>query len=135
MANGSSVTELRYLLDTNVCIYLLEGLSDKARKRVEACAPGEVASSVICYAEVMRGIDAANVEAVAKTERLFAAIPAMDFGRDAALCYAKLAFRRHSFDRLIAAHALSLGVVLITNNEAGFADVPGLKVENWTLAA
>ncbi len=127
------MTELRYLLDTNVCIYLLEGLSGKARERVEACVPGEVANSAICYAEVMRGIDLADKLAVAKAERLFAVIPVLDFGRDAALCYAKLAFRRHSFDRLIAAHALALGAVLVTNNEADFADVPGLKVENWTV--
>jgi tRNA(fMet)-specific endonuclease VapC len=43
-----------------------------------------------------------------------------------------LPFRRASYDRLIAAHALSLDLTLITNNEGDFADVPGLRVENWT---
>jgi tRNA(fMet)-specific endonuclease VapC len=42
--------------------------------------------------------------------------------------------RRSSFDRLIAAHALALGFVLVTNNEKHFIDVPGLRVENWTAA-
>ena len=44
-----------------------------------------------------------------------------------------LPFKRARFDRLLAAHALSLGVTIITNNESDFADVPGLTVENWTL--
>ena len=47
--------------------------------------------------------------------------------------YARLPFKRARFDRLLAAHALSLGVTIITNNESDFADVPGLTVENWTL--
>lgn len=127
------MVEPRYLLDTNICIYLLEGLSPAARDRVEALEPGEVATSAICYAEVRRGVDPARAGAVATTERLFDAIPVLDFGRDAARRYAELAFLRHSFDRLIAAHALALGLVLVTNNEADFADVPGLKVENWTV--
>ena len=47
--------------------------------------------------------------------------------------YAKLPFKRARFDRLLAAHALSIGATVVTNNEADFADVPGLKIENWTV--
>ena len=122
-----------YLLDSNICVYLLEGLSDTARGRVEACHPGEVVTSAICLAEVMRGVDRTDGEAFAKAERLFKVIPPLDFGAAAALCHAGLPCRRHSFDRLIAAHALSAGLTLVTNNGADFADVPGLKVENWTV--
>lgn len=60
-----------------------------------------------------------------------------EFDEGAAETYGMIAktigVKRKSFDRLIAAHALSLGLTLITNNEADFADVPGLKVENWTV--
>ena len=45
---------------------------------------------------------------------------------------AKLSVRRNGFDLLIAAHALALGAILVTNNERDFADIPGLRVENWT---
>lgn len=64
-------------------------------------------------------------------------IPVQSFDRSAAEAYGRIAriagFRRASFDRLIGAHALSLGLTLITANERDFADIPGLKVENWTL--
>lgn len=59
------------------------------------------------------------------------------FDRLAADTYGALArlkgVQRRSFDRLIAAHALSLDLTLITNNQADFADIPGLRTENWTL--
>lgn len=58
-------------------------------------------------------------------------VPILPFDDRAAVAYASLPFRRARFDRLIAAHALSLGLTLVTNNEADFADIPGLRVENW----
>ena len=126
------MTEPRFLLDTNICIYLLEGLSDIARERVEQHAPGEVVTSAICYAEILRGTGR-DADAAAKIERFFTQIALVDFGRDAASRYARLPFRRHSIDRLIGAHALALGITLITNNQADFADISGLVTENWTL--
>jgi len=60
-------------------------------------------------------------------------VPVLDFDLAAARAYATLSFRRASFDRLIAAHALSRGLIVVTDNERHFADVPGLIVENWTL--
>src|SRR3546814_17227019 len=65
-------------------------------------------------------------------EAFLAAIPLVPFDESAARAYSKLPFRRARFDRLLAAHALSLDVVVITNNEGDFADVPGLRIENWT---
>lgn len=120
-----------YLLDSNICIYLLEGLSDPARRRLEQCRPNEVATSAIAYAEVMRGIDWSD-DGAAKVEALFRIIPVLPFDRRAAEAYRSMPFRRTSYDRLIAAHALSLRLILITNNQKDFHDVPGLRVENWT---
>lgn len=60
-------------------------------------------------------------------------IPVLPFDEQAAHKYAIIPFKRASYDRLIAAHALALGVTLVTDNEADFADVPGLSVENWTI--
>jgi tRNA(fMet)-specific endonuclease VapC len=67
--------------------------------------------------------------------RFVAVIPILSFDDAAAREYARLPFKRARFDRLLAAHALSLGATIVTNNEADFADVPGLRVENWSVSA
>lgn len=120
------------LIDTNICIYLIEGKSDLALARTQQFAPGEVVTSAICYAELMRGIDPADRQARSAVDDFFAIIPVLDFDRRAAERFALLPFRRRSFDRLIAAHALALGVTLVTNNAGDFADIAGLRTENWT---
>ena len=127
------MTEPRFLLDTNICVYLAENLSETLVKRVEACELGELAISSIAFAEFARGIDWSRPGAKDGVYRLFKLIPILPFDRNAALAYASLPFARHRFDRLIAAHALGIGATLITNNEGDFAGVPGLKVENWML--
>lgn len=128
------MAEPAYLLDSNICIYLLEGLSEAARRKLEQCRPNEVATSAVAYAEVMRGIDWSDEIAASKAEALFGVIPVLPFGRAAAEAYRTIPFRRTSYDRLIAAHALSLDLTFITNNQKDFQDVVGLKVENWTEA-
>nr|WP_255586577.1 type II toxin-antitoxin system VapC family toxin [Hephaestia mangrovi] len=121
------------MLDSNICIYLLEGLSDEARARAERCRPGDLVTSAVTYAEVMRGLDRDNKDGMAIVEAFFGVVNIVPFDRAAAACYADVPFKRGRFDRLIAAHALALGLTLVTNNERDFADVPGLRVENWTL--
>jgi len=124
------VTEPAFLIDSNICIYLLEGCAPAARARIEQCSPGEVVTSAVAFAEVMVG--ARSLQATAEAEALFRTVSPLPFDEEAGAAYARLPFRRGSFDRLIAAHALSLGLTLITNNPQDFADVPDLKVENWT---
>lgn len=133
MATSCRVTEPRYLLDSNICIYLLAGRSDPALRRVQACRPGEVVTSTICVTEVMRGVDQDAPAERVKAERLFAGIPPVPFDKAAALRHSRLPFHGHRFDWLIAAQAAAAGLVLVTNNLADFANVPGLAVENWTL--
>ena len=125
----ASLAEPAFLLDTNICIYLLGGAAASARERVEACDEGALATSSVAFAEVMVG--ARSLEIVANAERLFKVVTVLPFDEAAARAYATLPFRRGSFDRLIAAHALSLGLTLVTNNERDFADIPDLRIENW----
>jgi tRNA(fMet)-specific endonuclease VapC len=127
------VTEPLALIDTNICIYLIEGKSDLALARIQQFAPGEVVTSAICYAELVRGIDPADRQARSAVDDFFAIIPVLDFDRRAAEQFALIPFRRRSFDRLIAAHALAMGVTLVTNNPADFADIADLRTENWTV--
>lgn len=121
-----------YLLDSNICIYLVAGRSLEAKARVEACAPGEVATSAVAFAEVMMGARRLGIEDA--TRALFDLVTVLPFDEVAGHGYADLPFRRGRFDRLIAAHALSLRLTLVTNNPRDFDDVEGLRVENWALA-
>ncbi len=124
------VTEPSFLLDANICIYILSGTSEVARARVQQSPEGALATSSVACAEIMVGARAMG--AVAEAEALFSLVKVLPFDFDAARAYSLLPFRRGSFDRLIAAHALALDLTLVSNNERDFADLPELRVENWT---
>lgn len=121
-----------FLLDSNICIYILEGLSAQARRHVEGRRPGEIVTSAVAYAEVMRGVDPDDALAGAKVDALFDIVDVLPFDRVAAQVYQAIPFKRGTFDRLIGAHALALGLTLVTNNVRDYSDISGLRVENWT---
>lgn len=128
-----------YLLDTNICIDFVDGRSEAARRRVEREFRNGLAISSITAGELLVGARASSdpVEDARRIEAFVQVMRCHDFGEAAARSYAQIAkqigVKRKSFDRLIAAHALTLGYVLVTNNVKHFADVPGLKVEDWTV--
>jgi tRNA(fMet)-specific endonuclease VapC len=126
------VTEARFLLDSNICIYVLRDAASFPALRVQECAPGEVVTSAIVYAEVVRGIDREDSYAREIVDGFFRLVKVMPFDEAVGEAYASVPFRRGRFDRLIGAHALALGLTIVTANEADFADIPGLKIENWT---
>lgn len=126
------MTEAHYLLDSNICVYLLEATSEPLRQRIAACNAGELVTSAIVYAEVGMKIDHDEPLVSDAFEKFFVTFPIVTFDSAAARAYWSLPFRRGRFDRLIAAQALSAGLTVITANVADFADVPGLKVEDWT---
>ena len=119
------------MLDSNAMILLLD-LDQRVLRRASECFEDELCSSAIAYAEVVRGTAAGKPPARELLDQAVAIIPILPFDQAAADLYARLPFRRHRFDRLIAAHALALDLTLVTANMSDFADVPGLKVENWT---
>ena len=124
---------MRYLIDTNCCIYLFSASYPQLRQRMAATDIGEVGLSVIVLAELALGARIGKAPDDQRLDRLRQQFPLLPFEEPDAEAYASLPFRRARFDRLLAAHAVSRGLILITNNEADFADVPGLRVENWTL--
>jgi tRNA(fMet)-specific endonuclease VapC len=135
---------MRYMLDTNICIYLIKRHPPRVIDRLEALRRGEAIMSAITYAELRTGIEMQGEAHRADDERALAllveSIPVLPFDEAAAVGYGviRAAVRernRDALDRLIAAHALSVGAVLVTNNEADFLGYPGLQVENWAAAS
>ena len=124
---------IRYLIDANAAVYSMDTGHELLKSRIADCDSGELAISVISYDEVAYGTYVGKPPAPEVLEAFIQAIPLVPFDESAAREYAKLPFKRARFDRLLAAHALSIGAIVVTNNEADFVDVPGLVVENWTI--
>lgn len=124
---------IRYLIDTDCAVYAMTAQFPALGERLSDCVPGEVALSAVSYAEIALGSELGKPPPPDILEAFVRAVPILPFDEAAAREYARLPFKRARFDRLLAGHALSIGATVITNNEADFADVPGLTVENWTL--
>jgi tRNA(fMet)-specific endonuclease VapC len=125
---------VKYLLDSNIIIMTVMAMSEPLQRRLAQCDEDELVTSSIAYAEVAYGAVRGKPPAFAQLQAFVEEVPILGFDYKAALAYASLPFRRASYDRLIAAHALSHGLTVVTDNEADFADVTGLSVENWTRA-
>ena len=129
----------RYMLDTNICIYLMKHQPPEVAERFAQCYVGDVVISAITQAELEYGVACSGTQRARNRKALDAflqEVPAAPFDGAAAAVYGptKLATRerqRDALDKLIAAHALALGVTLVTNNEADFVSYAGLKVDNW----
>lgn len=89
-------------------------------------------TSSICCGEVLLGFERMGGDKGPALE-LFEFVKVLPYDRRAAEHYARLPFRRGQLDRLIAAQCLSIDAILVTNNVADFADIPGLRIENWLI--
>jgi tRNA(fMet)-specific endonuclease VapC len=127
-----------YMLDTNICIYLMHSQPPQVAARFATCYVGDVIISAITLAELEFGVitSANQAQARRSVDSLLHDIPAIPFESQAAKAYASVRFatrnrRRDQLDKLIAAHALSLGVTLVTNNVRDFEAYGNLPIENW----
>jgi tRNA(fMet)-specific endonuclease VapC len=129
----------KYMLDTNICIYLMKHHPAEVKERFDQCFVGEVVISAITLAELEYGVTCSGAAAPsnrAQLESFVEDVPVAAFEATAASAYGPARFAnrersRDALDKLIAAHAIALGVTLVTNNETDFATYPGLVVENW----
>ena len=130
----------KYMLDTNICIYLMKHQPPEVRGRFAQCFVGDVVISAVTLAELEFGIACSNPSAQESNrsalESLLEDIMVAPFEAQAAKAYGPIraAYKdrnRDALDKLIASHAVALGVTLVTNNEADFVNYAGLPVENW----
>jgi tRNA(fMet)-specific endonuclease VapC len=129
-----------YLLDTNICIYALKNRPPEVLKRLEAVGRGAVALSVITVLELRQGAEKSQrvAENHSRLDFFLAPMKVLPFEEEAAVVAARIRahLERREFligdlDTLIAAHAMALDLILVTNNLDEFERVPGLRTTNW----
>ena len=132
--------ELRYLLDTDICIYINRKRPQQVRKHFERLRPGEAAISVITFGELLYGAakSAKRIAALHDLEDLKHLLQVLPMGEEVADAYGAIRATLESRgkpignnDLWIAAHAVSARLILVTNNEKEFSRVTGLKIQNW----
>jgi tRNA(fMet)-specific endonuclease VapC len=131
---------LQYLLDTNICIYIARQRPPEVAKRFASLAAGSVGMSLITFGELRFGAEksARREESLATLNRLIELIPVLEADAKVGEAYGALRAQLErsgtpigNNDLWIAAHALRLGVTLVSNNAREFERVPGLVLENW----
>lgn len=131
---------MRYMLDTNICIYAIKHKPEKVFQKLQEVEPEDVSVSSVTYAELVHGVE--KSVAVEKNRlalsMLLANIEILDFNVDAADCYGKIRADLEKkgtligpLDMMIAGHAQSLGYTVVTNKVKEFSRVMDLKIENW----
>ena len=131
---------MRYMLDTNICIYVIKTKPEKVFQKLQTIHPEDVCISSVTYAELVHGVEKSI--AVEKNRlalsMLLANMEILDFDVDAADCYGKIRTGLEKkgtpigpLDMMIAGHAQSLGYTIVTNNVKEFSRVAALKIENW----
>ena len=131
---------MRYMLDTNICIYIIKNKPESVVKELKRHDPKEICISAITYAELIHGVEksmAVDKNRLALT-LLLSNIEVLEFDINAANNYGKIRTYLEKqgtpigpLDMMIAAHAQSLGYSIVTNNIKEFMRVPNLGVCNW----
>ncbi|MGN0408570.1 MAG: type II toxin-antitoxin system VapC family toxin [Bacteroides sp.] len=132
---------MKYMLDTNICIYAIKHKPEKVFMRLQEHNPSEICISSVTYAELVHGVE--KSKAIEKNRvalaLLLSNIEIMNFDSLAAESYGKVRADLEKkgtpigpLDVMIAGHAESLGYTVVTNNTKEFERVKGLKLENWT---
>lgn len=130
----------RYLLDTNICIYIRQRRPPEVLARFEKLKAGEAVLSVVTYGELLHGAAKSQQRetALARLHQLVSLLPVAGLPEAAAHEYGEIRALLESKgdsiggnDLWIAAHARAASLVLVTNNEREFKRVPGIRVQNW----
>ena len=131
---------MNYLLDTNICIYIIKQKPKSVLSRFANISPLDIGVSTITVAELEYGVAKSLFpqQNRAALQKFLSPLNIYDFDANAGVLYGLLRSKLESkgatigsLDMLIAAHALSLNCTLVTNNTREFERVEGLEIENW----
>jgi tRNA(fMet)-specific endonuclease VapC len=135
---------VKYLLDTNICIYIINQRSPHVRQRFAAVSVGDIAVSTVTLAELFYGVEESSNPArnLSALHKFLIPLVVLPYDEGAAATYGKV--RRvlekagtpiGPMDLMIAAHALAARLTVVTNNVREFRRVSGLLVEDWSKPA
>ncbi len=131
---------IRFMLDTNTCIYIIKQKPAKVIERFRQTEVSQIGISSITLSELQFGVakssrpeqnQIALTQFVAPLEIMAYDDGAAQYYGDLRACLERAGAPIGAMDMLIAAHALSLDCILITNNQKEFARIPNLKIDNW----
>jgi tRNA(fMet)-specific endonuclease VapC len=134
------VTATRYMLDTNICIYIQRQKPKKVLARFQELEPGDAAISIITWGELLYGAEKSKQrrKVLHLLEEFTSFIPVLPLHAQAGYEYGSIRASLESAgkaignnDLWIAAHARAAAITLVTNNTREFDRVPGLKIQNW----
>ena len=132
---------MRYLIDTNICIYIMNKRPVAVIKKFKQFELGEIGISTITVSELQYGVAKSiyREKNEVRLEEFLAPLEILTYDQTAAKVYGEIRFQLEKrgqpigpLDLLIAAHAMSQDLTLITNNDKEFRRIKGLKIENWT---
>ncbi len=132
---------MKYLIDTNICIYITNKRPAKVIKKFRQFEMGEIGTSTITVSELQYGVTKSEHREVnqQRLQEFLAPLEILNYDGMAAKAYGDIRFQLEKsgqpigpLDLLIAAHALSRNLILVTNNETEFRRIENLKVVNWT---
>jgi len=130
-----------YLLDTNICIYLIKESPARVIRTLQSKRPDEITISSVTFAELQFGVEKSRqaVKNQKALDRFLAPLEIRPFDVEAGRVYARiradLQRRRKiigALDMMIGAHAIALNAILVTNNVREFKRIRGIEIENWT---
>jgi tRNA(fMet)-specific endonuclease VapC len=132
---------MKYMLDTNICIYIIKKHPENVLKKFKGFGIGDITLSSITLAELMYGVHKSHHQHKNKMalEEFISPLEIMPFDDEVADYYGKIRTYLEkegtpigSLDTMIAAHAQCLNLILVTNNKKEFSRVPHLKIEDWS---
>lgn len=132
---------MTYLLDTNICIYVINQRPEQVLQRLIQAGRESLVISTVTVAELAFGVEKSQrPDSRSKLERFLSNFPLLDWDQDAAWVYGRVRKSLESRgqrigerDLLLACQALALGATMVTNNTREFERIDELKLENWAV--
>ena len=127
------------MFDTNICVYAIQGGNEHLDQRFGECEAGDLVMSAVTLGELETWFAKSGDQDGARRDAapVLADVVVVPFDDAAARVFGRIQAatpsRRNAYDRQIAAQAISLGLVVVTNNEKDFDGIPGIAIENWTM--